>query len=203
MTNPMLPATMIGPAQAGRRYLRAARRNTRGRSEHLAARVTECAMSIPSIALATHTVGAGEFWILEAAGGRRWSIATARPSSRRTATLGDQPVARYDRWLADDGARSCDASTMPALASVYFSPANPEQGMCEASSHPGRMHRRMPWNTPPFTSVICSSAPTLGRRTRLILDPTLTESSEFGYCTYALASSSSARRWSSRSRAMR
>ncbi len=49
-------------------------------------------------ALATHLVGAGEFWVLVQAGGR--TIARDRPAEFRAAgTLADL-AARYERWMA-------------------------------------------------------------------------------------------------------
>lgn len=80
-------------------------------------------------ALATHTVGAGEFWILEAASGR--------PVERnRIAEFGstgslEQLRVRFDRWLAETEEifATIDDDT---LASVFYRPASPERGMSEA-----------------------------------------------------------------------
>ena len=80
-------------------------------------------------ALATHTVGAGEFWILEAAGGR--SIDRNR-SAEFTATGSVEHLrARFDRWLADsaDVFATIDDAT---LASTFERLANPEQGISAA-----------------------------------------------------------------------
>lgn len=80
-------------------------------------------------ALATHTVGAGEFWILEAAGGRL--VDRNRTAEfRANGTLAQLRV-RYDRWLAETAevfAELDDAT----LASMYYRPASPERGMSEA-----------------------------------------------------------------------
>jgi hypothetical protein len=80
-------------------------------------------------ALATHTVGAGEFWIVDAAGGRagdRDRLAEFRANG----TL-DDLRSRFDLWLAAADAvfSTIDNET---LGSVYFRPANPEKGMGEA-----------------------------------------------------------------------
>jgi hypothetical protein len=80
-------------------------------------------------ALATHTVGAGEFWIVDAAGGRAGDR-DRLAEFRSTGTLADLR-ARFDRWLADS---EVVLSTIgdETLASIYFRPANPEKGMGEA-----------------------------------------------------------------------
>lgn len=80
-------------------------------------------------ALAMHTVGAGEFWILEAAGGRP----TDRNRKAEFSSTGslEQLRTRYDRWLAGTAevfAEIDDAT----LASIYYRPANPERAMSEA-----------------------------------------------------------------------
>jgi uncharacterized damage-inducible protein DinB len=50
-------------------------------------------------ALATHLVGAGEFWVLALAGGR--TVVRDRPAEfHATGTLAEL-VARYERWIAD------------------------------------------------------------------------------------------------------
>ena len=50
-------------------------------------------------ALATHLVGAGEFWVLALAGGR--TIVRDRPAEfHATGTLAEL-VTRYERWIAD------------------------------------------------------------------------------------------------------
>lgn len=79
--------------------------------------------------LATHTVGAGEFWILEAAGGR--SMDRNRTAEFRSTGSLEALRARYDRWLKDSAevfATIDDA----ILASIYHRPAAPERGMSEA-----------------------------------------------------------------------
>jgi len=50
-------------------------------------------------ALATHTLGAGEYWTLVMAGGR--NIARDRPAEFRATGAYVDLVARRDRWLAD------------------------------------------------------------------------------------------------------
>jgi uncharacterized damage-inducible protein DinB len=79
--------------------------------------------------LATHTVGAGEFWILEAAGGRDMDR-NRRAEFTSTGSL-DQLRARYDRWLADTAEVFAELDDA-ALASIYYRPANPERGMSES-----------------------------------------------------------------------
>jgi uncharacterized damage-inducible protein DinB len=80
-------------------------------------------------ALATHTIGAGEFWILEAAGGRP----TDRNRKAEFSSTGslEQLRARYDRWLAAT-AEVFDELDDDTLASIYERPANPERGMSAA-----------------------------------------------------------------------
>lgn len=80
-------------------------------------------------ALATHTVGAGEFWIVQAAGSRSGDR-DRLAEFRSTGTLADLR-ARYDRWLADTAEvfATIDDAT---LASEFYRPANPEKGMGEA-----------------------------------------------------------------------
>lgn len=81
-------------------------------------------------ALATHIAGAGEFWILEAAGGH--------PVNRhRTAEFGAAGSLaelrnRYDAWLAQtfEVLATLDDDT---LASVFEREANPERGMSAAN----------------------------------------------------------------------
>jgi uncharacterized damage-inducible protein DinB len=48
-------------------------------------------------ALATHLVGAGEFWVLALAGG--WHIERDRPAEFHATGKGTDLVARYERWL--------------------------------------------------------------------------------------------------------
>ncbi len=50
-------------------------------------------------ALATHLVGAGEYWVLHAAGGR--PLDRDRPAEFRARGDLSTLTARYDRWLAD------------------------------------------------------------------------------------------------------
>ncbi len=71
-------------------------------------------------ALATHLVGAGEYWVLHAAGGR--PLDRDRPAEFRA--RGDLPTltARYDRWLADSREMlatltEADLARVPTLAS--------------------------------------------------------------------------------------
>ena len=80
-------------------------------------------------ALATHTVGAGEFWTLEAAGGR--PVDRNRTAEFRSTGSLDELRARYDRWLTDttEVFATLDDAT---LASIYYRPADPERGMSEA-----------------------------------------------------------------------
>ena len=80
-------------------------------------------------ALATHAVGAGEFWILEAAGGR--SVDRNRVAEFSSAGSLEQLRARFDGWLEETAAvfATMDDAT---LASIYYRPANPERGMSEA-----------------------------------------------------------------------
>ena len=77
-------------------------------------------------ALAVHTLGAGEFWVLEAAGGRPVDRnRTAEFSATGTiAQLRD----RYDRWL-EATADVFDTIDDATLASVYHRPDSPERGM--------------------------------------------------------------------------
>src|SRR5215469_17544276 len=49
-------------------------------------------------ALATHLVGAGEFWVLVVAGGR--SIPRDRPAEFRASGALSDLTARYERWIA-------------------------------------------------------------------------------------------------------
>lgn len=80
-------------------------------------------------ALAAHTLGAGEFWILEAAGGR--SVDRNRKAEfNSSGTLGDLR-ARYTSWLVAT-AEVFDALDDATLASIYHRDANPERGMSEA-----------------------------------------------------------------------
>src|SRR5690349_14560858 len=50
-------------------------------------------------ALATHLVGAGEFWTLVLVGGRE--IPRDRPAEFHATGTGAALVARYERWIAD------------------------------------------------------------------------------------------------------
>lgn len=76
--------------------------------------------------IATHTVGASEFLILEAAGGR--SIHRDRTTEfRATGTLRELR-ARYDRWL-EGCADVLGSISEEALASAFERPADPEHGL--------------------------------------------------------------------------
>ncbi len=128
MTNPMLPATMA-------------------MLQKLVAEIFEQLDGIPEddlntwlprdgmrdvntfFALATHTVGAGEFWILEAAGGRNMDR-NRRAEFVSTGSLA-QLRERYDRWLegSEEVFFTIDDED---LASIYYRPATPERGMSEA-----------------------------------------------------------------------
>ena len=79
--------------------------------------------------LATHTVGAGEFWILEAAGGR--SIDRNRSAEFHATGSLEQLRMRFERWLADsaDVFATMDDAT---LASMFERPANVDRGMSAA-----------------------------------------------------------------------
>lgn len=128
MTNPMLPATMTV-------------------LQNLVSDIFEQLKGIPEddlntwlprdgmrdvntfFALATHTVGAGEFWILDAAGGRDMNRnRTAEFVSRGTY---QQLRERFDRWLQGT-AEVFDTIDDETLASIYHRPAGPERGMAEA-----------------------------------------------------------------------
>lgn len=81
-------------------------------------------------ALAAHALGAGEFWILEAAGGRQ-------VDRNRTAEFGasgslEQLKARYERWL-EDSAKVLATLDDATLASIYRRPDDPERGMWATS----------------------------------------------------------------------
>lgn len=80
-------------------------------------------------ALATHTVGAGEFWILEAAGGR--SMDRNRTAEFSASGSLEQLRARYERWLTETEAVFATLDD-EELASIFFRPANPERGMGES-----------------------------------------------------------------------
>ncbi len=80
-------------------------------------------------ALATHTVGAGEFWILEAAGGR--DVDRNRAAEFRSTGSLAQLRERYDRWLVET-AEVFDTLDDDTLASMFHRPANPARGMSEA-----------------------------------------------------------------------
>ncbi|MCA9858904.1 MAG: DinB family protein [Thermomicrobiales bacterium] len=80
-------------------------------------------------ALATHTVGAGEYWILEAAGCQ--PVDRNRSSEFGATGTIEQLRNRYAQWLEATAAvfATIDDAT---LASIYVRPANPERGMSEA-----------------------------------------------------------------------
>ncbi len=79
--------------------------------------------------LATHTVGAGEFWILEAAGGQ--SIDRNRAAEFSATGSLEQLRVRFDHWLADS-AEVFAAMDDAKLASMFERAANPERGMSAA-----------------------------------------------------------------------
>jgi hypothetical protein len=81
-------------------------------------------------ALATHTVGAGEFWILEAAGGRPVDRNRTLEFSATGSLRGLKQ--RYDRWLAES-AEVFDGLDEAALASIYHRDASPDRGMSETT----------------------------------------------------------------------
>lgn len=76
--------------------------------------------------LATHIAGSGEFWILQAAGGRemhRQRLAEFTASG----SIADLR-ARYDRWLADSHEVMASLSDED-LSSIYHRDAEPSQGL--------------------------------------------------------------------------
>jgi hypothetical protein len=76
--------------------------------------------------LATHSAGAGEFWILEAAGGR--PVHRHRPDEfEATGTL-DDLRRRYDQWLAD-AHEVLGGLSEEDLGKIYAREANPAQGL--------------------------------------------------------------------------
>lgn len=80
-------------------------------------------------ALATHTVGAGEYWILVAAG-QRHGDRDRLAEFRATGTLADLR-ARYDQWLTEaaDVLSTIDKAT---LKSNFFREEVPERGLSRA-----------------------------------------------------------------------
>ncbi|MEZ4531595.1 MAG: hypothetical protein R2855_11295 [Thermomicrobiales bacterium] len=162
MTNPMLPATMA-------------------MLQKLVAEIFEQLDGIPEddlntwlprdgmrdvntfFALATHTVGAGEFWILEAAGGRNMDR-NRRAEFASTGSLA-QLRERYDRWLegSEEVFFTIDDED---LASIYYRPATPERGMSESPSHPRRMHRSRARAHRGALGSFAVAATALGRGTR-------------------------------------
>jgi uncharacterized damage-inducible protein DinB len=80
--------------------------------------------------LATHIAGAGEFWILEAAGGR--SLNRERLAEFRSRGSLDDLRVRYDRWLADS-AEVIRSLSDERLAERYVREADPDQGITAAS----------------------------------------------------------------------
>lgn len=129
MTNPMLPATMV--------ILRTLVDDIFEQLEGIPE--TDLNSWLPRdgmrdvntfYALATHTLGAGEFWILEAAGG----LPVERNRSAEFSAEGSmqQLRDRYEAWLvavAGVFATLDDA----ALASIYHRPEMPERGMWATS----------------------------------------------------------------------
>ncbi len=81
-------------------------------------------------ALATHIVGAGEYWILEAAGGR--PVDRNRAAEFRAEGSIGELRERYERWLEATG-EVFDRMDDVTLASIYERPADPERGMGAAS----------------------------------------------------------------------
>ena len=79
--------------------------------------------------LATHTVGAGEHWLLQNAGGQ------VIPRDRLAEFRAESSVAalreRYDRWLRESD-QILEGLDDEALASVFRREANPAQGMTAA-----------------------------------------------------------------------
>lgn len=76
--------------------------------------------------LATHTVGAGEYWILEAAGGR--SVDRNRRAEFHAEGTLQELRERYQRWLQNAAAvlSTIDDAT---LASLHERPADPANGV--------------------------------------------------------------------------
>lgn len=77
-------------------------------------------------ALATHTVGAGEYWILEAAGGK--SVDRNRSAEFHAEGTVQQLRDRYQRWLqnTDEILATIDDAT---LASIHARAADPAHGV--------------------------------------------------------------------------
>jgi hypothetical protein len=80
--------------------------------------------------LATHTVGAGEFWILEGAGGR--PVDRNRKAEFKALGTLAELRARYDRWL-EQTAEVFESLDDVTLTSVFHREANPERGTAEAN----------------------------------------------------------------------
>lgn len=76
--------------------------------------------------LATHIAGSGEFWILQAAGGREMNRQRLAEFSA-SGSLGDLR-ARYGRWLADSHEVLASLSDED-LSSVYRRDPEPSQGL--------------------------------------------------------------------------
>jgi hypothetical protein len=81
-------------------------------------------------ALAAHALGAGEFWILEAAGGR--PVDRNRTAEFQASGSFEQLKERYGRWLEETAAvlATIDDAT---LTSVYSRLDDPERGMSATS----------------------------------------------------------------------
>ena len=79
--------------------------------------------------LATHTVGAGEHWLLQGAGGQE--IPRDRLAEFRAETSVAALRQRYDHWLAESD-RVLAELDEAALASIYRREANPDQGVSAA-----------------------------------------------------------------------
>jgi uncharacterized protein DUF664 len=107
-----------------------------GISEHDLNRALPLPETNSLYALATHTLGAGEYWTLVMAGGR--DIPRDRPAEFRASGAYPELVARCERWLADlrDVLDQLSAAAMDRVADV-----------AEA--------QRRPWMDDPFTVRDC------------------------------------------------
>lgn len=70
----------------------------RGISDEDLTRPLDLPESNSAFVLATHLIGAAEYWVLELAGGR--DVARDRPSEFHATGTGAELMARYERWLA-------------------------------------------------------------------------------------------------------
>ena len=80
--------------------------------------------------LATHTVGAGEHWLLQGAGGQE--ISRDRLAEFRAESSVGALRQRYDRWLTESDRVLAELDDA-ALASIYRREANPAQGVSAAA----------------------------------------------------------------------